>query len=50
MESNDKTIHEYAEDKKKEKLLEQRLKKIEQIIKNNERKINIIEKSLRGRK
>ena len=50
MERNEKIIHEYTEDKKKEKLLEQRLKKIEQIIKNNERKINIIEKSLRGRK
>lgn len=50
METNDKTIHDYTDNKKKERLLEQRLKKIEQAILDNERKILIIEKSLRGKK
>ena len=50
MENKDKTIHEYTENKKKEKLLEQRLKKVEQALLDNERKISIIERSLRGKK
>ena len=50
MENNNNSALEFVEDKKRQKLLEQRLKKIEQLVLENERKINIIEKSLRGRK
>ena len=48
MENN--SVHEYTEEKKKQKLLEQRLKKIEAVLEENTRKLNIIERSLRGKR
>ena len=48
MENN--SVHEYAEEKKKQMALERRLRKIEAVLEENTRKLNVIEKSLRGKR